>query len=134
MANVLLVDDDPVMERYTRNILEKASHKVEIANDANSAIDMAKSNSYDLIIVDLVLPGFMNGVDVIKHVRQLNPKAKIIAYSGFCDEDISEKVNRAGADHFLMKPFKPNDLLELLKEFAVENDESLKSTLNFLFA
>ena len=134
MAKSLLVDDDPVMQQYTKKILEKAGHSVEIANDAPGAIDLAKANPYQIIIVDLVLPGFMNGIDVIKEIRKFNQDAKLIAYSGFCDEDINEKINRAGADHFLMKPFKPYELWELIKDVLEEDDEELKSTLKFLFA
>ncbi len=133
MARVLLVDDDPVMQKYTGHILEKASFEVDTASDAFEAIDRARQISYDIVVVDLVLPGPLNGVDVIKEIRKSSPMAKIIAYSGFSDEDISEKVSLAGANHFLTKPFKPNDLMELIN-VPVEEEVSDPYKLNIQFS
>lgn len=131
MARILLVDDDPVMQRYTGHILEKASFEVDTASDAFEAIDRARQISYDVVVVDLVLPGPLNGVDVIKEIRKSCPLAKIIAYSGFSDEDISEKVSIAGADNFLTKPFKPNELMELVNAAKKELNEPHKLNIQF---
>ncbi|OQX88760.1 hypothetical protein B6D60_01105 [candidate division KSB1 bacterium 4484_87] len=133
MGKVLLVDDDPVMQRYTGHILEKGGFDLDTASDAFEAINKAQQISYDLVVVDLVLPGPLNGVDTIREIRKSSPSAKIIAYSGFSDNDITERVSLAGADHFLTKPFKPNELMALIRGKA-ENEIATKSDLNIQFA
>ena len=115
MGKVLLIDDDPVTQLYCKQILEKANYEIETATDAFEAITKARVQHFDYIIVDLVLPGPLNGVDVIKEIRSIMPSATIVAYSGFSDEGITEKVVYAGADNFITKPFKPDELLSALQ-------------------
>ncbi|NOZ61459.1 MAG: response regulator [Calditrichaeota bacterium] len=133
MGKVLLVDDDPVMQRYTGHILEKGGFEVDTASDAFEAASKARQTSYDLVVVDLVLPGPQNGIDVIREIRKRCPLAKIVAYSGFSDEDILEKVTYAGADHFLRKPFHPNDLLNIITGKS-EETKTVNDNFNIQFA
>lgn len=114
MAKILIIDDDPVMQLFCRRILEKCGCEVDTSSDANEAITKAKKNNYDFLLVDLVLPGMMNGIDIIKDVRGFLPNTTIIAYSGFSDVDIAEKVTHAGANNFISKPFKPDELIKVM--------------------
>ena len=133
MGRVLLVDDDPVMQHYTGHILEKGGFEVDTASDAFEAVSKSQQTSYDLVVVDLVLPGPQNGVDVIREIRKRSPSTKIVAYSGFSDEDISEKVTHAGADHFLEKPFRPKDLLNII-DGKSEETKTVNNNFNIQFA
>ena len=115
MAKILLIDDDPVTQLYCKRILEKANYEVESASDAMDGIKKARDEQFKYIIVDLVLPGPLNGIDVIKSIRSSHANVAIIAYSGFSDIDIMEKVKRAGADNFITKPFKPDEFIAALQ-------------------
>ncbi len=118
MARILIIDDEKQMRDITSQILKIEGHKIDTAADAENAIFKIKNNIYDILLVDLVLPGPMNGLDIIKQSRHSLKNIKIIAYSGFSGIDIAEKVIRAGADQFITKPFKRQELVELVAEFA----------------
>lgn len=115
MAKILLIDDDPVTQLYCKRILEKENYEVESSTDAMEGIKKARNDQFKIIIVDLVLPGPMNGIDVIKSIRDIYSDVTIIAYSGFSDIDIKEKVMLAGADNFITKPFKPVEFIAALQ-------------------
>ncbi len=114
MSKILIVEDDPVSQLFCQRILKKQGNEVDTASDGYEAIKKAKETNYDSLLVDLVLPGMMNGIDVIKKIRSLLPNSSIIAYSGFSDTDITERVIQAGADNFLAKPFKPEKLIKVM--------------------
>ena len=114
MSKILIIDDDPVTKLFCQRILEKQGFEVDTASDGYEAIKKAKETNYDSLLVDLVLPGMMNGIDIIKEVRSFLPNSSIIAYSGFSDADIAERVIHAGADNFLAKPFKPERLIKVM--------------------
>ncbi len=114
MSKVLIVDDDPVTQLYCKKILQNEGFEVDIASDAFEGISKAQSMHFDFMVVDLVMPGPINGVDFIEKMRKMRKNVSIVAYSGFSDVDIKEKVFLAGADSFITKPFKSKELIDAL--------------------
>ena len=114
MARILLIDDDPVTQLFCRRILEKYGCEVDVASEGRNVMININRINYDYMLVDLVLPGKMNGIDIIKKARDLSSNTTIIAYSGFSDVDIAEKVIHAGANNFISKPFKPDELIKVM--------------------
>lgn len=114
MARILIIDDEVQMRDISSQIFELEGHQVATSADADDAIFKIKNNKYDVLLIDLVLPGNMNGIDIIRKARINLPRAYIIAYSGFSGQDITEKVIRAGADTFITKPFKRRELIDLV--------------------
>ena len=113
-SNILVIEDDPISQLFLKKLLEKEGYKVDVANEATEGISKAGLSNYQFAFVDLVLPGMMNGVDVIKKLRVIMPNSKIIAYSGFNDVDITERVTHAGANSFLSKPFNKKQLIDVM--------------------
>lgn len=126
MARILIVDDELQMRDITSQILKNEGHEIDTAADADDAIFKIKNNKYDFLLVDLVLPGKMNGLDIIKKVRKIFPHMYILAYSGFSGSDITEKVIRAGADNFIAKPFKRQELVNMINHFSYNGTEKLE--------
>jgi len=118
MAKILIVDDEQDMRDISSQILQIEGYEVHTAANADSAISKIQETEYDFTLIDLVLPGKMNGLDVIKTVRRKQPRIGIVAYSGFSGIDITEKVIRAGADNFITKPFKRRELIAVVKELS----------------
>ncbi len=114
MGRILIVDDEKDMCEVLAQYFKSDGHEVDCAYDAYEALQKSKRKKYHYALVDLVMPGPMNGIDVIRQIKQDSPKTKIIAYSGFCDFDIADRVVSAGANHFLTKPFKQQQLSHLM--------------------
>ena len=114
MAKILIVDDEKEMRDISSQILSIEGYEVDTAADAKSALFKLKNNRYEYLLVDLVLPGRMNGIDIIKNVRHLSSDIFIVAYSGFSGVDIAEKVIHAGANNFITKPFQRQQLLDVV--------------------
>ncbi|NOZ61461.1 MAG: response regulator [Calditrichaeota bacterium] len=123
MARILIIDDEIEMRDISSQIFELEGHEVATSADAEDALFKIKNNKYEVLLVDLVLPGKMNGLDIIKQARINIPRAHIIAYSGFSGHDITEKVIRAGADNFITKPFKRRELVDLVNAFTYRSKD-----------
>ncbi len=83
-ARILLVNDNADGILVRRLMLEEAGYVVETARDGEQALERFASSTFDVVITDYRMPG-MNGVEVIGHIRKVNPDAKIVLLSGFVE-------------------------------------------------
>ena len=114
---ILVVDDEPDIVNMLKMRLEASGYEVIIAGDGNTAYNKAKSDSPDLIILDLMLPD-MDGYQVCRLLKfdvkyQRIPIIMLTAKSQKEDKTWGEK---AGADFYLTKPFEPQELLDKIQE------------------
>lgn len=105
MGNILLVEDETSVVEFIRKGLTEENFKVSVAFNATSALEMAKTQAFDLIILDIMLPD-MNGVDLCKQLRTNGTTSSILFLSALgTSENIALGLN-TGADDYLVKPFK----------------------------
>jgi len=116
MGRMLIVDDEQEIRNLMAQNFSMEGLEVDTASVAEEAILKAKSKQYDFMLVDLVLPGRLNGLDIIQRVRKVLPDIYIVAISGFCGNEISERVIHAGANNFVTKPFEHEELTRLIKK------------------
>lgn len=105
-ARVLVVDDSPTIRAVLGKMLSQDGHVVLKAGDGETAIELARSESPDLIFLDIVMPG-MNGFAVLRALRQdpLTRDIPIVMISGNLQATEQFYVQRFGADEFMKKPF-----------------------------
>jgi len=113
MEKMLIVDDEKEMCDLMAQNFTTEGMQVDTASIAEEALSKVRLKKYDYMLVDLVLPGKFNGLDIIQHVRKMLPNIYIVAISGFCGNEITEKVIHAGANTFVTKPFQHQELAEL---------------------
>jgi DNA-binding response OmpR family regulator len=112
---ILVVDDDRSILRTFTRILQKNGYEIETAETGKEAIEKADNRHYDLALVDIRLPD-MDGTDLLaKLKKQLQSTIKIMI-TGFPSLETGVKALDEGADAYLVKPVKPQDLLVLLEE------------------
>ena len=112
---ILVVDDDKSILRTFTRILQKSGYAVDVAETGSEAIDKAENQHYDLALVDIRLPD-MDGTDLLaKLKKQLQDTVKIMI-TGFPSLETGVKALDEGADAYLVKPVKPQELLLLLEE------------------
>ncbi|MCC6372354.1 MAG: response regulator transcription factor [Bacteroidia bacterium] len=105
MKKILLIEDEAGVVEFIKKGLTEENFEVSVAFDGNSAISMAIDSTFDLFILDILLPD-KNGIDVCKELRQMNIKAPILFLSALgTSENIANGLN-IGADDYLVKPFK----------------------------
>ena len=107
---ILVVEDEEALAVGIRDALEHAGHQVQVAHDGRKALEVARTGEFDLLVLDLMLPG-MNGIDVLKALRAANHKVRVLVLTALADEDDLVKGFEAGADDYMKKPFSPRELL-----------------------
>jgi len=112
---ILVVDDDKSILRTFTRILQKGGYEIDVAETGREAMDKAENQHYDLALVDIRLPD-MDGTDLLaKLKKQLQNTVKIMI-TGFPSLETGVKALDEGADAYLVKPVKPQELLLLLEE------------------
>jgi two-component system, OmpR family, alkaline phosphatase synthesis response regulator PhoP len=112
-AKILIVEDEAGLATTLKDRLQKEGHTVSVARDGNSGMDMATREPFDVLILDLMLPG-QNGLAICQKVRQLGSNSPILMLTA--RRQTMDKVTglRMGADDYLTKPFKMVELLARL--------------------
>src|SRR6266481_6054216 len=107
---ILVVDDEPSIQRILRRNLTVSGYDVLIAENGEQALEMVRINQPDLILLDLWLPGEIDGIGVCVQVRQWS-QVPIIVLSARTDEKQKVQALDLGADDYLTKPFNNEELL-----------------------
>jgi two-component system KDP operon response regulator KdpE len=114
IVRVLVVDDEPAIRRFLRTSLDSQGFDVIEAPDAQSALKEMARNTIDVLVLDLGLPD-MDGLDVIKTVREQGSSVPIIVLSSRSDEVAKVKALDLGADDYVTKPFGMDELIARLR-------------------
>lgn len=118
MARILIVDDDGAVRATIKLLLERAGHSVVAASDGRSGLAHFEAGDFDLLFLDIFMPG-MDGIETMRLVHRQRPQLPIIVISG--NPNLSEQgsapdfltmATKLGAVLSLQKPFKPAALLE----------------------
>lgn len=112
---VLVVDDDKSILRAFLRFLEKAGYVVETAETGREALDKAQAKSYDVALVDVGLED-MDGTDLLLKLKGINSELVIVVITGFSTKATGIRAADFGADDYLVKPVKPNELLRVIEE------------------
>jgi len=107
---ILIVDDEPAIAQFLKEGLEAQMYVVEIASDGERGAFMARTGSYDLIILDYNLPK-LNGAEVLSEIRREKKHIPVLMMTGRCELEIKDKTFSLGADDYLTKPFLFDELL-----------------------
>lgn len=110
MAHLLVVDDEPRICRFVSRALSAHGHTVETSTSGEDALTRAASRDFDLIILDLLLPG-IDGFQVLQALLAQNASARVLVLSAVGDVDARVHSLRAGAVDYLAKPFAVAELI-----------------------
>jgi CheY-like chemotaxis protein len=116
LANILVVDDDAAVQATLRLVLERAGHNVVAAGDGRQGLAIAEAGDFDLLLVDIFMPG-MDGLETMRLIHHQKPLLPVIVISGrplvldSGEPDFLTIATRLGAVSSLQKPFKPAALL-----------------------
>ena len=108
-ATVLVVDDDPDIRKLLRLYLEREGHRAVEAADGHAALERARGEPVDLVLLDVMLPG-VDGLEICRRIRDVSdtPIMLLTARSGDADKVLGLDL---GADDYVVKPFSPRELM-----------------------
>lgn len=110
-----MIDDDKSILRTFTRILQKNGYEIDIAETGKEAIEKSKKTHYDLALIDIRLPD-MEGTDLLSKVQQTMHDTIKIMITGFPSLETGVKALDEGADAYLVKPVKPEELLALIED------------------
>ncbi|MBL8691332.1 MAG: response regulator [Rhodospirillaceae bacterium] len=117
MARILLIDDDATVRYALKQVLERAGHQVEEANDGMVGIEKYNATHPDIVVTDIIMPN-QEGIETIIKLKRMAPEVAIIAMSGggrTGNRDFLAMAEKLGAARVMPKPFRPRELVEAVK-------------------
>lgn len=110
MGNLLIVEDEPIIRKGLRMWLEKSGFQVTCAEDGREAIELLTKNSYDLVVLDIMLP-YVTGLEVLTFIREnISSWIPVIMLTAKSEEDDKILGLDLGADDYMVKPFSNREL------------------------
>ena len=101
---VLVVDDDDIQREVSSQLLTKLGYRVSSVESGEKAIEFLRKNQQDLVILDMVMPGGIDGAETYRRILEISPHQKAIIISGFSETDRVLEVQKLGAGAFIRKP------------------------------
>ena len=125
--HILVVEDERKMAALLRRVLIEERHTVDLAYDGPGGLDLALSDTYDIMILDLMLPG-LDGIELCRQVRAERITTPILMLTARKAVEDRVKGLRTGADDYLVKPFAMEELLARVDALLRRRDQGFEKT------
>ncbi|MBN2373146.1 PAS domain S-box protein [bacterium] len=127
-GRVLVMDDDEMVRNVVGIMLEKIGYDPGFARGGTEAIQMYKEaeeshRHFDVVIMDLTIPGGMGAREAVKGLLEIYPDAKVIVSSGYCNDDLVTEFNRYGFCDIISKPYDINELSQKLNKLIMGKEQ-----------
>lgn len=120
MKSILIIEDDGEIAELERDYLVMSGFECDIASRGTQGLEMALKNDYDLMIIDIMLPG-MDGFGILSEIRRYK-QTPVIFLSAKSDDIDKIRGLGLGADDYMTKPFSPNELVARVKAHIMRHD------------
>jgi DNA-binding NtrC family response regulator len=123
-----VIDDEPIIHEVLSQLLTSEGYEVELSSSGEEALEKYDSETYDVILLDLLMPG-LDGIEVLKSIKKIDPRAVIIIITAYASVESAIAAMKLGAYDYVQKPFKHEELLLTIKR-ALEHkslqDENIR--------
>jgi len=117
--SVLLLDDEPIVGKRLGPALTKIGCDVEAFEDPKLALERIDQKTFDVVVTDIRM-GEIDGMQVLDRVRTKSPRTRVILITGYAMMELAREAMEKGAFDFISKPFKANDLRQVVAKAARE--------------
>lgn len=118
ILSILVVDDDPVIRQLLAHRLLRENYFVEVAEDGYVAEKMLKSQSFDIVLTDLMMPGEIGGIEVLEITKEINSQTEVILITAHSSVDTAVAAMKKGAWDYLEKPINFDELFLRIDKIA----------------
>lgn len=134
--SILIVDDEDSVRNSLLSWFEEDGYRVECAECAKTALFKLESESYDIVLADIKMPG-MDGLEMLRRIKARNEESIVIVMTAFATVDTAVQALKDGAFDYITKPFDPDDLSHLIRNAAkqislLHENEALKGRVDIL--
>lgn len=119
MLEIMVVDDDQDLRENLDEILSSAGFAVTLAANGKEALEQIALRRFDLVLLDLVMPG-LSGLEVLRRIREKLPRLPVIMFSAFASVENAVEAMRQGAQDYVTKPFRVETLLTSVRRTLEE--------------
>lgn len=112
---LLLIDDEQIVLKRLKPALEKDGYEVDTCDDGERALELVDERRYDIVVTDVRMAG-VDGIRVLEYVLSKKKDTKVILITGYATVEVAREALAKGAFDFIAKPFKPNDLREIIEK------------------
>ena len=127
---ILVAEDEQQLSHVLSSAMTASGYQVDIANNGQEAVEQAKENAYDVIILDIMMP-VKSGLEALKEIRATGNRTYIMMLTAMGEEDDKVTGLDAGADDYLTKPFSLKELLARLRSHQRRDDSYQVDVLEF---
>ncbi|TSO25395.1 response regulator transcription factor [Lactobacillus sp. LL6] len=127
---ILLAEDEPQLSRVVKMAIETNGYDVDAVFNGKEAVDKVKSNAYDVIILDIMMP-VMDGIEALKEIRAMGDKTYVMMLTAKAEVDDKVTGLESGADDYLTKPFSLKELIARLKSRERRDSDYSVSELQY---
>ena len=121
MKRVLILDDEEVILKTCRDILDGTELEVVTTTSVSECFDIAAGGGIDLFITDIMMPE-LSGVEVIRRLRKSSPSLTVLVITGYPSMDTAREVMRLGAYDYIPKPFTPEEFRDIVFDAVGKRD------------
>jgi DNA-binding NtrC family response regulator len=118
-GRIIVVDDEAIVLKNLRRILEKSGHIVSTSINPVKALEFIENGLYDIVISDIKMP-YMDGLDFLNRVKSIAPEIEVILITGYASLDGAVEATKCGAYHYLSKPFTPDEIRDRVQNALKE--------------
>lgn len=115
--DILLLDDEPIVGKRLKPALEKMGSEVEVFQDSEVALSRLAQKEFHIVVTDIRMDN-IDGMQVLEFVRERWPNTKVIMITGYAMMSLAREAMDKGAFDFIAKPFKPDDLRQVITKAA----------------
>ena len=116
-AEILVVDDDEIIRRGLKRLLDNNGYQVELAGSAEQALSILNQRAFDLVLTDLQMPG-INGLELLREIKARTAHTPVVMITAHAVAEYVIQALRSGASDFVPKPYKTDELLSIVEREA----------------
>lgn len=117
--SIMVIDDEPIVGKRLQPALKKNGYIVEAFTAGREALKRFEENKFDIVVTDIRMDE-IDGIEVLNSVLKIEPKTKVIIITGYATIEMAREALAKGAFDFISKPFKPDELREVILKAAAD--------------
>ena len=110
---IMVLDDEEIVGKRLKTALEKSNYQVETFQDSRKAVARIAEKEFDIVVTDVRMEE-IDGMEVLERVLEKSARTKVIIITGYATVEVAREALTRGAFDFIAKPFKPNDLRDVI--------------------